>query len=44
MTAPHAAASLAARRRARRTAWALALAAAGVYCAVIVWYLSGGAA
>ncbi|HEY7672637.1 MAG TPA: hypothetical protein VIC71_10500 [Gammaproteobacteria bacterium] len=33
-----------ARSRAKRNAWLLALAAMGVYGAVIVWYLTGGAA
>jgi hypothetical protein len=33
-----------AQSRAKRNAWLLALAAAGVYAAVIAWYLMGGAA
>lgn len=32
------------RNRAKRNAWLLALAAAGIYAAMIVWYLTGGAA
>jgi hypothetical protein len=33
-----------ARRNARRSAWLLAAAAAGIYIAVILWHVSGGAA
>jgi hypothetical protein len=33
-----------ARSRAKQSAWLLGLAAIGVYGAVLVWYLTGGAA
>jgi hypothetical protein len=44
MTAQHTAKLKDSQSRTQRSAWLLALAAAGVYAFVIVWYLTGGAA
>ena len=43
MSAHHAIERLEARRRARRSAWVLALVVACVYGGVILWHVSGGA-